>query len=708
MGKSRKGKEKRTSIGGLGDSEGAEAREAQLREKRVLSALAATSLPASLAAERFLAFASNDPFQEEAGYELALNGPAGRAENLADAMLSVAPDSLVALTFAAGAAEAGKDDDRCVELYRKAVGLAPGEPRLKWSLGMSLLGAEGKLHEAAGIGFELVKGDPSDPNARDLLADAISEIGSRYRSNDPDDDCPCGDDLTYDQCCFKKEFDAVESFCDRSQLQALWFDLMRFSRDPQAEPLVGAARKRWFGVTENEPMEVAPDELCLFMGWSWTAVDVGDDDDEEEAGSSGEHGEAAPIDDNADDEFTEDSMMRRYALDPTTLPALAAIATDWLRYGRWGLWVVHGRRPNYGPGIYLTDILTGFSAYVAIPKDLRGLAVPWSVFAAELVPIGGVWHLVGAVAPMTPQEGEAAAEFVLERADIVTRHELDPQGLSIEDWPRPLSIGAHRRGWMTAVVGGLVRTVLDLCLPDLLDTVHEWRTSPPRLTNTDGETTLLLKVKGKADGEALANALRSHADFEESEDGFTWWGRQMNAMESAAAEEEVAKLAEEMGGSVTAGGPRRWVRGRIAVEGDSVSIDVNSAERRDSLLNLLDHLGHPVADVSEISVDPRQDFAFPDPPPIAVATESLYAEPSPGDEEDEFEFPSIPRTHKPAAWMKAWLDEKVPALAGMTPRQAARREEMRAQLEFLLRTFEYRSVLTGEGGTEFLREKLRL
>jgi len=41
------------------------------------------------------------------------------------------------------------------------------------------------------------------------------------------------------------------------------------------------------------------------------------------------------------------------------------------------------------------------------------------------------------------------------------------------------------------------------------------------------------------------------------------------------------------------------------------------------------------------------------------------------------------------AWMAHWPEEKVPALGGMTPRAAARREQGRLRLEALLREFEH-------------------
>ena len=61
-------------------------------------------------------------------------------------------------------------------------------------------------------------------------------------------------------------------------------------------------------------------------------------------------------------------------------------------------------------------------------------------------------------------------------------------------------------------------------------------------------------------------------------------------------------------------------------------------------------------------------------------------------------------------WEKFWLDEKVPALFGRTPRQAARGRE-RPYLEALLRQFEYEADLLAADSktgvdTAWLREQL--
>ena len=51
-----------------------------------------------------------------------------------------------------------------------------------------------------------------------------------------------------------------------------------------------------------------------------------------------------------------------------------------------------------------------------------------------------------------------------------------------------------------------------------------------------------------------------------------------------------------------------------------------------------------------------------------------------------------------AVWLEHWVDERVPALGGRTPRSAARDPDGRVLLESLLRQFEYDADLAAAGG----------
>lgn len=51
-------------------------------------------------------------------------------------------------------------------------------------------------------------------------------------------------------------------------------------------------------------------------------------------------------------------------------------------------------------------------------------------------------------------------------------------------------------------------------------------------------------------------------------------------------------------------------------------------------------------------------------------------------------------------WQRHWADEHVPALRGMTPREAAKDEQGRILLEALLRDFEHRAATNLQRGLE--------
>jgi len=97
--------------------------------------------------------------------------------------------------------------------------------------------------------------------------------------------------------------------------------------------------------------------------------------------------------------------------------------------------------------------------------------------------------------------------------------------------------------------------------------------------------------------------------------------------------------------------------------------------------------GNPVV-TSEKRIGPAQDLAWAAGPRAAQGGAAAAA----------------------GGWEKFWLDEKVPALLGRTPRQAARGRE-RPYLEAMLRQFEYEADLLaveGKSGidTAWLREQL--
>jgi hypothetical protein len=135
-------------------------------------------------------------------------------------------------------------------------------------------------------------------------------------------------------------------------------------------------------------------------------------------------------------------------------------------------------------------------------------------------------------------------------------------------------------------------------------------------------------------------------------------------------------------------GPQRWVRGVLQVRDREITVEVNSQQRLTRLIDILRKVGANPVVTSEKRIDPAMDFAWPVGQRASQGGAAAAAQ----------------------GWEKFWLDDKVPALFGRTPRQAARGRE-RPYLEAMLRQFEYEADLLAVDGktgvdTAWLREQL--
>lgn len=194
-----------------------------------------------------------------------------------------------------------------------------------------------------------------------------------------------------------------------------------------------------------------------------------------------------------------------------------------------------------------------------------------------------------------------------------------------------------------------------------------------------------------AEGTIGKLAARPDLDLDTDEpDRGTWWGALIpDGQREAMMAEAKAQLRAQGHKDVEApGGLRRWVRGVLRVRDRDITVEVNSVQRLTRLAGILRKVGAEPEVTSEKRIDPALDFAW-----------SAGQRASQGGAADAAE-----------GWEKFWLDEKVPALSGRTPRQAARSRE-RPYLEALLRQFEYEAGLLAADGktgvdTAWLREQL--
>jgi hypothetical protein len=125
--------------------------------------------------------------------------------------------------------------------------------------------------------------------------------------------------------------------------------------------------------------------------------------------------------------------LRAFAADAATPGELAARASEWDRYVRFGIWQV--QEPQASPGVWCTELVSGMRQYTQFPAAALDDAAPWSVWLGALVPMDGIWRSTGNGIWLSPLEGDAAAEYaeqavwhVLQELSGVPRDRLPEPG----------------------------------------------------------------------------------------------------------------------------------------------------------------------------------------------------------------------------------------------------------------------------------------
>lgn len=219
-------------------------------------------------------------------------------------------------------------------------------------------------------------------------------------------------------------------------------------------------------------------------------------------------------------------------------------------------------------------------------------------------------------------------------------------------------------------------------LLDVLDTgdpeaIAEWvgaREQPPTMTNREGEAAVAITIRASA---ADAGALRRHLDatYEVEAPGAVW------------AEHHPLDGDESL------------IRGRLTLQGDRLQISTNSAERADRILGRLDAaVAYRVESDERVPVTTSADFA----------RMAAGMAPPPQGEGEGGALPAEAVEQIQQHMEARWCEESVPALGGLTPRQAAADPTRREELERLLRSFETAPTLPGGFGmrTDRLRALL--
>jgi hypothetical protein len=301
--------------------------------------------------------------------------------------------------------------------------------------------------------------------------------------------------------------------------------------------------------------------------------------------------------------------------------------------------VLHVER---GVGVQVVDLLTGAERFVREISASATLSAG-SVLLGRVVDIGGV-SIFGGIhpSPLGPADADVVVREIRRLCRVRTRP-VAPERLRLPDIELAL-IGIWR------------------------DVVEERNTHPaPKLTNTDGDPLLLTTDHFDVlvpDRATLLARLGTFVGAEEPQAG------------DSDSEETIITITKPGNAKM-----KSWdntIIGSIVVKGNRMRVESNSTRRANALrASLTEHLGQLVA--YRIRDETPQDELLrrasePHDPRSAAQVKSPEAV-------------AIMRAFK-ERYMLEWLDEEIPALGGLTPREAVKSPRSRQLLELLLRDLE--------------------
>ena len=594
-----------------------------------------------------------------------------RLQDAAKRMLSSqdAP-SLTALTFAAAVAGAAGDTGQERRFIDQALAAdEAGDPDVRLEV-IDFISTSGHTADAVELLELRLKEAPDDDFAGDLYGTAIERAYATA----------CADETA------AREHAAVHRFADRTGLIALRDAVSAFLDGTELGEAVRARVTEELSVTDD--VDWSPEDRVAFGKLAeeiaLLTVDPGQDEDET----------PDDIGDMLADDDPTGVPLRAFAADQSTPAALAATALAWHEHIHYGLWRIDDPVP--APGLRCIDIISGTERYVEFPAEATTGLPRWTVWLGGIVPVDGIWRSTGVGVRLSPTEADAAAESIDEAA-LAMLHALAGEP---DVPPTPIPFGhaephgvyADDQEPVSAEMASLIGQVTGAMVTRIVADVHRYRATPPAIANTDGDPMCLISAEIAVE-EGTVGKLAARPDFDrdsDEPDRVTWWGAlipdgQREAMMAEAMAQLRAQGHEDVGAP---DGPQRWVRGVLRVRGREITVEVNSQQRLTRLLDILAKAGGNPVVTSERRIDPAQDFAWP---AVQRAVQGGTAAAAEG-------------------WEKSWLDEKVPALLGRTPRQAARGRE-RPYLEAMLRQFEYEADLLAVDGktgvdTAWLRGQL--
>jgi hypothetical protein len=361
-----------------------------------------------------------------------------------------------------------------------------------------------------------------------------------------------------------------------------------------------------------------------------------------------------------DEDLPEDrTLLGRVAEAPDTPPAVAADARSWLEHVRYGLWQLDVEPPagDTAPPVTVlaTDLLTRVTMNAAVPAGILEGLPRRSVLAGPLAPLDGVWRPGRGVLVLDPTLADAVAEAVLDIGEQVIVSLAEQHGVrpphhraSRRMVPLPHGALAELLPEMERDQAELGSKVLSNVLYQLVELVEHQ--GGARATTADGDPFEdITAAFPTLDPQGVRRRLEGRADIDEAAAGdarrgevaapLHWWGRA-----PGDDHEEQATL--------------RFGIGRVIVE-------AHSQIALSGVMRVL--VGAGVTTPPEVR---RAAAAEPDGVPSDAEVADAAAE---------------------EAWRRAWCDQPLPTLGGVTPRQAAESGdgERLVRVESLLQRLEH-------------------
>jgi len=657
----------------------------QARAGRITQALYDPEAPVEAVAAAIVDMFAPGPTPSGLPALLAERRPAEDLAAIADALdaLTTAEGrvpSLTLLTFRAHEAGLAGDYAQARALMDEAFGLAD-DPDVELTLAGNLVEL-GRIADALDLMAPRVVDTVNDDVVSMAYEDAWQTAHRRLNGEVPVELCSCGSGQAWTDCCRPREERWLAAFADRSSIYDLRSAVVEFMDRTPYGPAIEERVLDWLrdaGAESRAPDEIeALSRLAYEYAWQIASPDEG--------GSGAE----------------DDCVLTALADDPATPEPIASAARTWLDHLRYGLWLVADPVPS--PGLRVMDILTGHELYVSVPPEQAEGLARWSVLVGAIVPLDGAWRTTGTFVRVSPSEGD----LICEATHVAVEEFIDEMrreaGMKVRPRPArrsreipPHNVSSYFEEEADPLYAGVASRVLGATLPSMLDQLHQSRSAPPELRNSDGEPITMITARIRVDDPAtVARALSDHPDFSHQPDQpgrWTWLGATMPEAQHAAMVAQLkAQLRAQGQGDVEIDdddSSRRWVRGTVVADGDVFKVEVNSAARLDALVEVLAKLGASPSIVDQSRFEPSQDLAWP---PALELTGGGPTVAPPGE-----------------GWERAWLDERVPALGGRTPRAVAGSPDW-PLLEAMLRQFEYGADMAGRPGHDiaWLRAQLKM